>query len=91
MSSSTQRSINMAADMFFTDSSVGSVLVSNSITPTSLGSSGGGSVMSALFRGKRKASDGGVGRAGARGRALVVRRLVGQVVLNRAHLLQELC
>ena len=53
----------MAADMFFTDSSVGSVLASNSVTPTSLGSSGGGSVMSALFRGKRKASDGGVGES----------------------------
>ena len=32
------------------------------VTPTSLGSSGGGSVMSALFRGKRKVDlgDGGV-------------------------------
>ena len=61
--SSTQRSVNMAADVSFTDSSVGSVLASNSVTPTSLGSSGGGSVMSALFGGKRKASDGGVGES----------------------------
>ena len=53
----------MAADMFFTDSSVGSVLASNSVTLTSLGSSGGSSVMSALFRGKRKASDGDVGES----------------------------
>ena len=61
--SSTQRSVNMAADVSFTDRSVGSVLASNSVTPTSLGSSGGGSVMSSLFRGKRKASDGGVGES----------------------------